>query len=164
MPGESAYQGTTGWHGRGMPDHRSSAYLSSSHYGRRRELFRTAQLNAVGWAAVAGLCITGVATGLAATRLTGAPPWITAPVGGAAAFAAVLTADRRKWANMPTMHTWTDNLVEVQQIASTLQRAGIEAAAETDELDQPALRYLNRDHRHVARALRDAGLPPPPKN
>ncbi|HET6483369.1 MAG TPA: hypothetical protein VFG35_25480 [Actinoplanes sp.] len=147
-----------------MPDHRSSAYLFSSPFGRRRELFRTAQINAVGWGAIAGLCVTGAATGLAASRLTGAPPWVTAPVGGAVAFAAVLTADWRKWANMPTTHTWTDNLVEVQQIASTLQRAGIEAVAETDEFDEPALRYLNRDGRHVARVFRDAGLPPLPKS
>ena len=147
-----------------MPRHPSSAHLSASPFDRRRELFRTAQLNAVAWAAVAGLCVTGAAIGLTVSRLTGASPGITAPVGGAAAFAAVLTADRRRWATMPTTHTWTDNPVEVQQMASTLRRAGIEVTAETDELDQHALRYLNRDHRHVARAFRDAGLPPPPKS
>ncbi len=145
-----------------MPGHRSSAYLSSSPFSRR-ELVRTAQLNAVGWAAVAGLCAIGAATGLAATRLTGTPPWITAPIGGAAALATVIAADRRRWATMPTAHTWTDSLVEVEQIAATLNRAGIEATAEIDELERPALHYLNRDHRQVARAFRDAGLPPPPK-
>jgi hypothetical protein len=147
-----------------MPDHRSSAYLSSSPIGRRPELFRTARLNAVGWAAVAGLCVTAAAAGLAAARFTGVPSWITAPAGGAAAFAAVLAADRRKWANMPTTYSWTDNPAEVQQIAFTLQRVGIAATADTDDLEQPTLHYLNRHHRDVARAFRDAGLPPPPRN
>ncbi len=147
-----------------MPDHRSSAYLSSTTVGRRREMFRTAQLNVAGWAAVAGLCVTGAATGLAATRLTGAPSWITAPVGSAAAFAVILAADRRKWAGMPTTYTWTDNPAEVQHMASLLQRAGIDASADTADVDQPTLHYLNRDHHRVARAFHDAGLQPPPKH
>ncbi|WP_433117935.1 hypothetical protein [Micromonospora sp. CA-246542] len=150
-----------------MPDRPSSARLTASPSGRRRDLLRTAQLNAAGWAAVAAICVIGAATGLAATRLTGTPSWLTTPAGAAAAFAAVLAADRRKWANMPTTYSWTDNPTEVQRIASALQHAGIDATADTADtadLEQPTLRYLNRDYRRVARAFRAAGLPPPPRN
>lgn len=77
-----------------MPEHRYAAYLASESARPRRELFRSVQLNAVGWAALAGLCVTGAAVGLVAARSTGVPSWLTAPAGGAAAFAAVLAADR----------------------------------------------------------------------
>ncbi|MCA2219128.1 hypothetical protein [Jidongwangia harbinensis] len=144
-----------------MPDRRASAYLSSEPHDRRPELFRTAELNAAGWAAVGGLCVAGAAAGLALARLTGAPSWITASAGAAAAFAAVLAADRRKWAGMHSSYAWTDDSAEVQHIAGLLQRAGIDAAADADRGYGPSLRYLNRDHRRVARAFREAGLPPP---
>lgn len=101
--------------------------------------------------------------GLAVTRLTGLPSWITAPVGGATAFAAVLAADRSKWANMPATYTWTDNPAEVERIAALLRRAGVDISAVMNGADQPSLHYRNGDRRHVARAFRDAGLPPPPK-
>jgi hypothetical protein len=146
-----------------MPEHRFSTYLPATASGRR-ELFRTAQLNMVGWAAVAGLCVAGAATGLAAARLTGTPAWITAPVGSAAAFAALLAADRHKWAGMPTTYAWTDDPAEVLHLASLLRRAGIDVSADTDDGEQPTLHYLNRDHRRVARAFHDAGLQPPPKH
>jgi hypothetical protein len=147
-----------------MSHHADSAYLSHSGVRRgRRELFRTAKLNAAGWAAVAGFCAVGAAAGLGAARLTNASAWITVPVGGAGAFAAVVAVDRRKWARMRTSYSWADDPGEVEHTASLLQRAGIDASADTDELDQPALRYLNRDHRRVARVFRNAGLPLPPK-
>ncbi|MEU8238412.1 hypothetical protein AB0C07_09215 [Actinoplanes missouriensis] len=139
---------------------RSSAYLSSSTGGPRRELFRSAELNPAGWAAVAGICLCGAATGWAVTRVTGVPPWITTTVGAAAAFAAVVAADRRKWAGMSTTYSWTDDLAEVERVAMLLRRAGIDASAVTDGR-RPALRYRNGDLRHVNRAFRDAGLPPP---
>ena len=148
-----------------MPHHRSWAYLSSSGQSRAgRRTFRTAELNAAGWAAVAGLCATGAATGWAVARLTNASPRITVPAGGAAAFAAVLAADRRKWAGMSTSYGWTDNPAEVQHMATVLELAGVDVSADTEESRRPTLRYLNRDHRRVARAFRNAGLRPPPRN
>jgi hypothetical protein len=146
-----------------MSDRRSSAYRPPRALGGRRELFRTAKLNAVGWAAVAGLCATGAATGLVAARLTDASSWITVPAGTAAAVATMLAADRRKWADMRTSYSWTDDRAEVQRVANLLQRAGVDASADADELDQPTLHYLNRDHRRVSRAFRNAGLQPPRK-
>ncbi len=143
--------------------HRSTAYLPSPALGDRRAPFRTAQLNAVGWAAVVGLCATGAATGLAAARLADASSWITVPAGAATAFAAALAADRRRWARMRTSYSWTDDPTEVRHVAGLLQRAGVDASADTDELGRPTLHYLNRDHRRVTRSFRDAGLPPPRK-
>jgi hypothetical protein len=131
-------------------------------YGRRRGFFRTARLNAAGWAAVAGVGAAGAAAGLGAARLANASPWITVPVGGAAALGALVAADRRRWATMRTSYSWTDDLAAVEDMAVLLQRAGIDASAGTDGLGQPTLRYLNRHHRRVAQVFRDAGLPLPP--
>jgi hypothetical protein len=147
-----------------MRAHRSSAYLASRRFGRRPELFRIATLNAVGWAAVAGLCVAGAATGLAVARLTEVPAGITVPAGAAAAFAAVLVADRRRWAAGHVSYSWTDNLAEVQQMAETLRNAGVDASADTDDYDRPRLNYVNRDHPRVTRAFRAAGLPAPEKS
>jgi hypothetical protein len=130
--------------------------------GGRRGFFRTARLNAAGWAAVAGVGAAGAVAGLGAARLTDTSPWITVPVGGAAALAALVAADRRKWASMRTSYSWTDDLAAVADMAVLLQRAGIDASAGTDELGQPTLWYLNRHHRRVARMFRDRGLPFPP--
>jgi hypothetical protein len=91
-----------------MPDRTSSAYLSSRALGSRRELFHAVTLNAVGWAALAGICAVGAGIGLAAARFTGASASIIAPTGAAVAFAAVLAADRWKAARVPTT-TWTDD-------------------------------------------------------
>jgi len=147
-----------------MPRHPSSAYLSSKTFGRRWKLFRTAQLNAAGWAAVAGLCAIGAMTGLARAHLTGAATWMTMPAGSAAAFAAVIAADCRKWARMSTSYAWTDDLAEISRMADLLANAGVAVSVEIDEFDQPSLEYVNRDHRRVARAFRNAGLPRPLKN
>ncbi|MEU4693979.1 hypothetical protein [Actinoplanes sp. NPDC023714] len=146
-----------------MPERQrqSAAYLSSSRIGRRRELFRTAELNAAGWAALTGFCVSGAAAGLTISRFTGIPNWITMPVGGFTAFAVVLAADRSKWANMHTTYTWTDNLAEVERIATVLQRVGVSVLVVVNGTDWPSLDYRNGDRRHVDRAFRDAGLPPP---
>lgn len=142
----------------------SSAYLSSRKPRHPPELFRTAQLNVVGWAAVAGLCAVGATAGLAAARVTGTAPWIAVPAGGAAALAGLVAADRRKWRAMPTTYAWTDDVNSIQHIADVLTRAGVAVTVEVDDFDQPKLQYLNRDHRQIRRTFRNAGLPPPPKN
>jgi hypothetical protein len=147
-----------------MSRHPSSAYLSPPTLSRGGQLFRTATPNPVGWAAVAGLCGAGAATGWVTARLTGMSSWIAVTAGGAAAFAALVAADRRKWAGMPTDYCWTHDVAEAQRIAELLGHAGIAASVEIDEFDQPGLRYLNRDRRRIARAFRSAGLPPPPKS
>ncbi|GAA2915863.1 hypothetical protein Acy02nite_91870 [Actinoplanes cyaneus] len=115
----------------------------------------------MGWAALAGFCVFGAAAGLAIARFTGIPGWFTTPVGSVTAFTAVLAADRGRWANMHTIYTWTDNLVEVERIATVLQRAGVNVLVVANVADRPALDYRNGDRRLVGRAFRDAGLPPP---
>ncbi len=147
-----------------MSRHPSSAYLSAQTPGRRGTLLRTATLNLVGWAAVVGLCGAGAGTGLATAQLTGISPWIAGPVGGAVAFAALIAADRRRWAGMPTSYGWTQDLADTQRMADLLTDAGIAVSVEVDEFDQPGLRYINRDRPRVARTFRTAGLRPPPKN
>jgi hypothetical protein len=141
-----------------------SAYLYSQKLDHHRELLRTAKLNAVGWAAVAGLCAAGAGAGLVAARLTSRAVWVAMPAGTAVALAGLIAADRRKWAAMATSYSWTDKLDDIQRIADVLTRRGVAVAVEVDEFDQPMLQYLNRDRRHVRRVLRSAGLPPPPKN
>jgi hypothetical protein len=87
------------------------------------------------------------------------------PVGAAVALAAMLAADRRRWAAMATSYAWTENVGEVEHLAVLLQHAGVDATATTRKPEQPTLTYRNgnrdRDRRRVARAFRDAGLPPP---
>jgi hypothetical protein len=142
-----------------MPPHRDTACLSFAGGRRRRwRPFRTADLNAAGWTAVGGLC---AAAGLAASRHRNVSAWILVPAGALATFAAVVAADRRRWSHMRTSYSWTDDPDEVRRTAARLERAGIDASAGTDGPGRPTLRYLNRDHRRVTRAFRNAGLPPP---
>lgn len=141
-----------------MPAHRSSVYLPSGRLADRPELFRTVKLNAVGWAAVAGLCAAGAAAGLAAARVAGVPPWVAGPTGAVVAFAAVLVADRRRWAGMTVSYAWTDDPAEVEHLAGLLQDAGVDVSVDPD---QPCLYHRNRDRRRIVRAFRDEGLEPP---
>jgi hypothetical protein len=141
-----------------MRDHRSSTYLTAGSFADRPELFRTVKLNAVGWAAVTGFCAAGAAAGLAAARLAGVPTWIAGPAGAAVAFAAVLVADRRRWANMTVSYSWTDDLTAVEHMAGLLREAGVGVSVDPD---QPCLCYRHRDRRRIVRAFRDEGLEPP---
>lgn len=147
-----------------MERYRSFEYLESRRMPHRRELFRTARLNAVGWAAVAGLCAIGAGIGLLLARISGAATWIAMPFGAAAALGSLGAADRRKWAAMSTSYSWTDDLSATQEIADLLTRAGVAVSVEVDDFGQPMLQYLNRDRRHVHRVFRSAALPSPPKD
>jgi hypothetical protein len=142
-------------------EHRSVAYVSSRRIRRHRGLFRTAQLNIVGWAAAAGLCLAGVGIGVASTRASGVAAWVAAPAGGAAVLLVVVAADRRKWGTMETGYGWTEDAVEVERVADLIERDGVTVRMDTDELGQKMLRYFNRDGRRVGRILRRAGIAPP---
>lgn len=127
----------------------------------RPKLFRTVELNALGWAAVSALCTAGAAAGWFAARLTRSTPSIAVPAGAVTAFAALIAADRRNEANMPTSYSWTPDPAEVQRMAITLHEAGVPAHADIDDQLHPTLHYRNRYHRRVVRAFLSAGLPPP---
>ncbi|GIF06943.1 hypothetical protein [Actinoplanes siamensis] len=145
-----------------MQDYRSAAYLSSKKVSGRRPLLRTAQLNIVGWIAVTGLCAVGATAGLAVSRLAGVGTRIAMPAGGIAALVAVLAVDRRKWGDMPTSYSWTDDPDATAQAAALLTREGIGASAQLDQFGLPAVHYRNRDSRRVRQLFRSAGLPAPP--
>jgi hypothetical protein len=149
-----------GWdHGR--MEHRSSSYLSSRRIRHHRGLFRTAQLNIVGRAAVAGLCLAGAGIGFVSSRASGVPAWVAAPAGGAAALLGLVAADRRKWGTMETVYAWTEDATEVERVADLIERDGVAVRVDIDEQGQARLRYLNRDGRRIRRIFRRAGIPQP---
>lgn len=121
-----------------------------------------AQLNIVGRAAVAGLCLAGAGIGLAATRLVGIPAVVAVPAGGAAMLLGLVAADRRKWGTRETGHSWTEDAAEVERVADLIERTGITVRVTADEQGRPMLCYRNRDARPVRRVLRKAGIPAPP--
>jgi hypothetical protein len=142
-------------------EHRSAAYVSSRRIRRHRGLFRTAQLNIVGWAAVAGLYLAGAGIGVVLTRASGVAAWVAAPAGGAAVLLVVVAGDRRKWGTMETGCAWTEDAAEVERVADLIERDGVTVRVDTDEQGQKMLRYFNRDGRRVRRILRRAGIAPP---
>jgi hypothetical protein len=142
-------------------EHRSSSYLFSRRIRHHRGLFRTAQLNIVGRAAVAGLCLAGAGIGLVSTRASGVRAWVAAPAGGAAVLLVLVAADRRKWGTMETGYAWTGDAAEVERVADLIERDGVTVRVDIDERGQAKLRYVNRDGRRIRRIFQRAGIPPP---
>ena len=84
---------------------------------RRHYWLRTAQLNAVGWAALVGACLMAAAVGVAAAWAIDVPRWWGA-VFGVLPLGAVFLLDRRRWAAMETSYGWGGS-------AATLRAHGI---------------------------------------
>jgi hypothetical protein len=117
-------------------------------------------LNAVGWAAFAGVCLAGAAVGYAVGVAVAAPAVPAVLAGAAVAPVALVWADRRRWRRRWTGYSWGGTPVEVRHAAGELRRAGVPAEAETTG-GRAALRYRNRDRRRVARVLAGLGIQPP---
>ncbi|MER7277785.1 hypothetical protein ABT369_25420 [Dactylosporangium sp. NPDC000244] len=67
-------------------------------FRRHVKLFRSVQLNVVGWSAVAVLCLAGAGVGYSGARLVGLPVGPCLAGGAAAVLAGLLILDRRRWA------------------------------------------------------------------
>jgi hypothetical protein len=118
---------------------------------------RTAQLNAVGYAALAGAClVAGFISGLALAP-TGWPLPVRAAVGPAAVVLALLAADRRKWARMETSFAFTDDVAAMRAVTDQLVARGLPVILDIEDWG-PRLRYRNRDAKRVHAALHDLGI------
>lgn len=149
---------------------------ASRHYW-----LRTARLNAVGWAALLGLCLAAAAVGVATARAIAVPSWCGASL-GVLPLGAVVLLDRRRWAAMETSFGWGGSEADVAHIASELANQGVTAQVHTEPpmqvwpepaygwdgpeespADGPALQaaslsYRNRDAKTVEATLRAHGI------
>lgn len=124
-------------------------------------MFRTAKLNIVGKAAVAGSCLAAAGVGFAAGRLSGLPVAVTAVVGALLPAALLVAADRRKWRGMLTAYGRGGTEDEVSAVAAALLRRGVVANVEIwGEDDSVSLQYRNADAGVVATVLAEQGIPP----
>ena len=100
--------------------------------GTRHHWLRTAQLNAVGWAALIGLCLVAAAAGVATAWAIGVPRWSgvslgVLPLGG------VVPLDRRRWAAaMDTSVGWGGSEADVAGIASEPAKRGVTTRVRTE--------------------------------
>ena len=100
--------------------------------GTRHHWLRTAQLNAVGWAALIGLCLVAAAAGVATAWAIGVPRWSgvslgVPPLGG------VVPLDRRRWAAaMDTSVGWGGSEADVARIASEPAKRGVTTRVRTE--------------------------------
>jgi hypothetical protein len=125
----------------------------------RPSLLRTAQLNRVGSAALAGVCLlAGVLTAPALGR-TGWPPPVRAAVGPVVVVLGLVLADRRKWGRTETGFSFTDEAADVHRVGDQLVARGLPVRVEERERS-PRLRYRNKDARRVHAALADLGIIP----
>lgn len=123
---------------------------------RQRRLFRTARLNAVGWAALTGwvvvwAAVLGVAAGWKGWK--GLSPAAGCVLGAAAGLAAVVIFDRRRWGRMETYFAWTDDPTVVRQAMQRLTDAGLAVSCYVSPDGEPSLVYRQRDQRRVMREL-----------
>ena len=91
---------------------------------RRHHWLRTAQLNAVGWAALLGVCLVAAAVGVAAAGLIAGPRGWGAIL-GVLPLGVVVLLDRRRWASMEASFGWGASEVDVARIASELADHGV---------------------------------------
>ena len=125
--------------------------------------FRGANLNAVGWAAVAGVCLVGAALGYAAGRLARLPTGVGPVAGAVGSFVAIVVVERRSWGRGRMSLGWGDDPEVIERAGDYLRRRGVDVQVQVDADGQPLLRCHNRDLRQVRRALsRAAGVPVPP--
>jgi hypothetical protein len=127
----------------------------------RVRLFRSVRFNAVGWAAVAALCLLGAAAGYGVSRLTGWPAAVSPVIGALLCLVALVVADRRNWGRVWTGYSWGDSPETTQRVATELKHLGLPVETTTCPDGRVQLRYRNRDGRRVAQALRHLGVRPP---
>jgi hypothetical protein len=121
---------------------------------RRPRLFRTVQLNAAGWAAVAtAMLLAGLVLAIAAIGL-GRPAWVGAVLGALVVPVVLVVLDRRRYRRAYVSFGWTDDESVVVAAAGELALRGITA---TVVADPPGLRLRRRDERFVREML---GRPP----
>ncbi len=142
--------------------------------GKRHSWLRTAQLNAVGRAALLGACLVAATVGVGAAVAIAVPRWWGAVL-GVLPLGAVVMLDRRRWAAMATSFGWGGSEVDVARIVSELAELGVitgvstapnaEGWGEPEQLQTgdrvpktASLSYLNRDRRVVAETLRAHGI------
>lgn len=153
----------------------SAAPLASGRRLRRRPWLRTAQLNAVGWAAQVGACIVAAAVGVAAARVVGLPSGAGAVL-AVVPLGAVLLADRKRWAAMETGLGWGGSVDAVAAIAAELRAQGVVTHVDIDgpppegwdapvstrtgngSVQTASLSYRNRDAAKVRATLRAHGI------
>jgi ABC-type xylose transport system permease subunit len=144
---------------------RRYAQYRPSRWGRQRlrryRLFRTAQLNPVGWAAVAALCLIGAATGYAIGVVVGWPVGVWLVIGALLCLSTLVVVDRRRWGRLWTGYSWGDNPQAAERVGAELKRRGLAVETRTDCVGGVSLRYRHRDGRRVARALTELGIRPP---
>src|SRR5687768_1408827 len=75
---------------------------------RRFGLFRSAQLNPVGWAAVAALCLAGAAIGYGISSLVGWPVRVWPVIGALLCLTTLVVMDRRRWGRVWSGYSWGD--------------------------------------------------------
>lgn len=127
----------------------------------RRRLFRSVELNAVGWAAAAALCLAGAAAGYAVSLLIGWPVAVGPVIGTLLSLVALVVADRRRWGRLWTEYSWDDSPEATQRVCLTLKRLGLPVEMTTYPDGQVRLRYRHRDGKRVATALSRLGIRPP---
>jgi hypothetical protein len=124
---------------------------------RPRPWLRTARLNAVGYAALLAACsLAGVITAVV-LRGTGWPLTIRAVIGAVAVLLALVGADRRKWSQMETSLSFTDDATDMQWVADRLAAQNLPVAVGV-EGRVLVLRYRNGDTARVHAALANLGI------
>jgi hypothetical protein len=120
-------------------------------------VLRTARLNAVGYAALAGAClVAGFVSGLALAP-TGWRLLLRVVVGPLVVLVALVIADRRKWGRMETGFSFTDDVATTRAVADRLTARGLPVTLDVDQWG-PSLRYRNRAAARVRAALADLGV------
>ncbi len=127
------------------PDHR-----------RPLSFLRTARLDAVAYAALAGACLVAGFVNLALAP-TGWRLLLRVVVGPLVVLVALVIADRRKWGRMETGFSFTDDVATMRAVADRLTARGLPVTL-GEERGGPSLRYRNRDAKQVHAALADLGI------
>jgi hypothetical protein len=144
---------------------RRYAEYRPSTWGRRRlrsyGLFRSAQLDLVGWMAVAALCLVGAATGYWISLLVGGPVAVWLVIGALLWLVTLVVVDRRRWGQLWTGYSWGDTPQATESVGRELKRRGLVVVTRIYPGGRVGLRYRNRDGRQVARALSQLGIRPP---
>jgi hypothetical protein len=141
---------------------RFAQYQPSKRWRLRRcRLFRSVELNAVGWAAAAALCLTGAVAGYAVSLLSGWPIAIGPVIGTLLGLVTLVVADRRRWGSPWTEYSWGDSPETTQRVCMQLKGLGYPVDTTTYPDGRVRLRYRQRDSRRVAMALNRLGIRPP---